>query len=100
MFETAEQFNNLPYGLNIFPVGGESETLPKICVDGQVVLSTVKPCNDGGFVVRAYNPNEKAVDFTVAIQGEKENFKANAHEVVSIKYLDRKWILLKDIAKD
>ena len=97
VFESAEQFNNLPYALNIFPVGGEGDISSKICVNGQVVLSTIKPCDDGGFVVRAYNPNEKAVDFSVVIQDDKQNFKANAHEIVSVKVQNGKCYVLDKI---
>lgn len=82
----AESFNQLPYAINVFPVGKEERASKGIEIDGNVVLATVKPREQGGYVFRIYNPAEKAEPFTVHIDGRVFAAEAKAREVVSLVY--------------
>ena len=92
----AEAFNQKPYAVNVFPIGG-GVTHPEIKVDKNVCIPTFKIGENGGYIARLYNPSDKpttanlyidgkvavAVDFkrgeikTVIINGEKVEVISN-----------------------
>ncbi len=67
----AEEFNQRPYAVNIFPTGGKGKTNPNLEVIGKVVVSTIKPMKNGGYVIRIYNPSDESQAFGV---GNDERF--------------------------
>ena len=84
--QQAALFNQQPYAINVFPTGGTLSLLPKMHIDGEVILETVKPAEDGGYIFRIYNPACTKKQFTVTVEQQKITVTAVQNEVVSIKY--------------
>ncbi len=94
----AEQFNQRPYAVNVFPTGsGAAKTVDSpITVSGDIVTATVKKRYTGGYVMRFYNPAEQSTDFTVSVLGDKVSVTASPAEVVSVVYENGKFTVLHD----
>lgn len=84
----AELFNQLPYAVNVFPVGGEQKPKVNLSVDGNVVTSVIHPRTDGGFTMRIYNPADNSEPFIVRNGDKSVSDIASAREVVSVIYSD------------
>lgn len=82
----AELFNQLPYAVNVFPVGGKQKPKVDLSVDGNVITSVIHPRNDGGFAMRIYNPADNSEPFTVHYGDGSVSDVASAREVVSVIY--------------
>ncbi|MBE7068339.1 MAG: hypothetical protein E7381_03460 [Clostridiales bacterium] len=97
--EQAERLNQPPYAVNIFPVGGGTEnakTDNRVCVDGEMILCTCKIKEDGGYVLRLYNPDTKEKEFTARIGEERISGIAKGGEVVSVVFEKGKAEVLHD----
>ena len=85
----AEEFNSMPYAINVFPTGeADSLDVPTVTVDGEVILTTIKPLEDGSIVLRLYNPAGDGKDYKLNVYGVLYNGFINAREVVSLKAKD------------
>ena len=87
----AEAFNQPPYAVNVFPAGGKEEPQSKLQVDGEVIVSAVKPSADGkGYVVRMYNPANEPKFFTLRFAVASLEATAEKYEVKTFVYSDGK----------
>lgn len=66
----AEEFNAPPYAINVFPTGGKEKAYSRWTVTGNVVVPTIKPTENGDYVLRVYNPSEERQTFSIEV-GEK-----------------------------
>lgn len=82
----AESFNQLPYAINVFPVGGKKEESKEIKMEGNVILGAFKSTSQDGYVLRIYNPAERTEIFTVHVNGNVFSDEVKAREVVSLAY--------------
>ena len=87
----AEVFNQPPYAVNVFPVGGESKVAPLILSEGKVNVLSVKPSEKGRYVFRLYNPNEKPSEFSLRIGDALVRDIAKGREIVSCVFEKNKW---------
>ncbi len=94
----AEQFNQRPYAVNVFPTGaGDAKVVDSpIDVSGDIVTVTVKNRHTGGYVMRFYNPAGQTAEFTVRVLGDSVKLTASAAEVVSVVYENGKFSVLHD----
>ncbi|MBE5736810.1 MAG: hypothetical protein E7348_00210 [Clostridiales bacterium] len=91
----SELFNQKPYAINVFPIGvGERKT--QIYTDKPVVMPTMKIGEDGGYVLRFFNPELKDKTFTLTIEGNSQQITMSKMEVISVQYLDKKFTVLHD----
>lgn len=81
----AELFNQPPYAVNIFPTGG-GKTEVSVSTDAGVIMPTMRISEDGGYVMRFYNPESVAREFELAVMGSKQRISIGAHEILSVKY--------------
>ncbi|MBQ9714420.1 MAG: hypothetical protein IJV83_03770 [Clostridia bacterium] len=82
----AEGFNQLPYAINVFPVGGKKEESKEIKMEGNVILGAFKSTSQDGYVLRIYNPSEMTETFTVHVYGNVFSAEIKAREVISLAY--------------
>lgn len=88
VFAMAEQFNQQPYAVNVFPLGGEERQPVGMSIDGAVVTAVLCPREEGGYMMRFYNPCECEESFTVHLGTDSFTASASAHEVVTVIYAD------------
>ena len=92
----AEEFNQPPYAVNVFPTGASKRAdYSRICVTGEVITSIVKE-NEDGFVIRVYNPTDEKNSFSISLGVACANGDASAREVVSAVYKNGKFEILHD----
>ncbi|MBQ8230222.1 MAG: hypothetical protein IJZ32_05975 [Clostridia bacterium] len=82
----AEEFNQLPYAINVFPIGGKEKTYSRWMVNGNVVVSTIKPTGNDGYLLRIYNPSEKSEIFSVQYGEKSLKSIVQARAVVLVLY--------------
>lgn len=82
----AESFNQLPYAVNVFPVGKEKAEYKGIRIEGDVVLTTLKTNGQGRYVFRVYNPCESTAPFKVYIGERSFSFEVKERGVISLIY--------------
>ena len=93
--ENAELLNQKPYAINVFPIGtGEKKAV--IYTDAPVVMPTVKPEKDGGITIRIFNPEETEKTFTLFINGKSAKITMKKYEIVSVKYSNGKFTVIRD----
>ena len=92
----AEEFNQPPYAINVFPTGGKKIACSSIGVVGRVIVSAIKPREKGGYVLRIYNPNETTEIFAVNFEGKTIEERAPGRAVVSIVCEDNSLKIEKD----
>ena len=80
----AELFNQAPYAINVFPTGGDKKSA-SLCVDKSVVMPVCK-ISDNGYVMRFFNPNADAQEFTLTIGDKTERLSLAPYEIVSVEY--------------
>ncbi len=85
----AEEFNQPPYAINLFPTGGRNISAPRIMVDGNVTVSVIKKASDG-ILVRIYNPAEQCQPFVVTLGDKTASDIASPREIVSVKITEDK----------
>ncbi len=96
VFKMAELFNQPPYAVNVFPIGGERKLGKGISVEGDIITTTVHPREDGGYTLRFYNPAQARTDFTVNVADSTAKLTAAPHAVVTAVYCDGKITEYKD----
>lgn len=82
----AEEFNQPPYALNVFPIGGKIASRNWMKVLGNVISLGIKPTEEGKFVLRIYNPSERAETFSVEFCGKTLQSLAQSRAVVSVVF--------------
>ena len=82
--EQAELFANQPYAVNVFPTGG-SMTASTVEVDSGVVVSAFCKSENGGYVMRLWNPYENRKEICVRVGGLSKVVTVNPYEIVSLK---------------
>jgi alpha-mannosidase len=88
----AEEFNSLPYAINVFPTGGKEKTYSRLKITGNVVIPTVKPTGNG-YVIRVYNPCDEAQAFKIEIGGKSLQDTVKKRAVVSVVYTENGFCL-------
>ena len=91
----SEQFNQKPYAINVFPMGGNNSCVD-IKTDVPVVMPTMKISENGGYVMRFFNPELKEKNFTITIAGKSVNVTMAKAEVVSVAYDNGKFTVYHD----
>lgn len=82
----AEEFNQPPYALNVFPIGGQNVRKQWVRVLGNVIISDIKPSQNGAFVMRVYNPNDEAEALSVEFFGKEIKSLVQSRAVVSVVF--------------
>ena len=88
----AEEFNSLPYAINVFPTGGKEKTYSRLKITGNVVIPTVKPTGNG-YVMRVYNPCDEAQAFKIEIGGKSLQDTVKKRSVISVVYTENGFCL-------
>ena len=91
----SEQFNQKPYAVNVFPIG-VGERKAEIYTDVPVVMPTMKIGDNGGYVMRFFNPELKDKTFTLTINGNSQKITMAKAEVVSVIYDNGKFTVCHD----
>lgn len=73
-----------PYAVNVFPTGG-SMVAGKVEVDSGVIVSSFFKSENGGYVMRLWNPYENEKEICVRVGGLSKVVIVNPYEVVSLK---------------
>lgn len=96
VYRQAEEFNQPPYAVNVFPTGNSDTLDEKVELDGKVVMTNCHFNENGEYVIRLYNPTEKVEDFT--LKGFKVSLSdcVNKGEVVTVVIKDGKGKVLHD----
>ena len=68
--KTAEDFNQPPYAVNEFPIGGKAYEKHRFEIEGNVILSAIQTDANGKHIARIYNPSENTVDYIIK-KGDK-----------------------------
>ena len=63
----AEEFNQPPYALNIFPTGENENNETTVSVKGEIIVSSIESCGKKNYKVKVYNPSDKTVYFTLNV---------------------------------
>ncbi|MBE7079219.1 MAG: hypothetical protein E7380_05115 [Clostridiales bacterium] len=96
VYKQAELFNQLPYAVNVFPTGGAKKELACLRLDGDVVLTTMKVGEKGGYIFRVFNPAKEEKPFVLSVSGKQADGVARAGEVVTLSYKDGVWKVFHD----
>jgi len=92
VFAAAEEFNQPPYAVNVFPTGGGSSAASaRINVTGDVCVPTVNKRDDGSYLIRLYNPSEQASSATVSFGDVSCEVELSAAEVATAILCDGKF---------
>lgn len=86
----AEQFNQKPYAINVFPIGS-GERKAQIYTSIPVDMPTMKISDNGGYVMRFFNPEEYEKSFVLTINGKQTEVVMGKGEVVSVSFKDDKF---------
>lgn len=91
----SELFNQKPYAISVFSIGvGERKV--EIFTDVPVVMPTMKIGENGGYVMRFFNPELKDKTFTLTVNGNSQKITMAKAEVVSVIYDDSKFVVCHD----
>lgn len=82
----AELYNQAPYAINVFPTGGDKKSA-SLYVDKAVSMPVCK-ISDNGYVMRFFNPNATAQEFTLTIGDKTKALSLAPYEIVSVEYTD------------
>ena len=92
----AEEFNQKPYAVNVFPVGSENSKFENVEVKGDVSLVNLHKNSKGEVVARLYNPLPNAEQFSIKICGvEAADIMAKA-EIATVIFKDGKISIIHD----
>ena len=86
----AEQFNQKPYAINVFPIGS-GERKAQIYTSIPVDMPTMKISDNGGYVMRFFNPEEYEKSFVLTINENQTEVVMGKGEVVSVSFKDDKF---------
>ena len=90
----AEEFNQPPYAVNVFPTGESRKSFAKIQTVGEVTLTNLHQTECGKIIARVYNPSCEVKDFALTAMGVTASGKVNPHEFISVE-IDEKGYLIK-----
>ena len=90
----SEIFNQKPYAISVFPLGGNSK-YSDIHTDKEVNMTTMK-ISDSGYVFRFFNPEMQQKEFTLFVNNDSQKIILEKMEVISVKYLNSKFEVLHD----
>lgn len=93
--EMSELFNQKNYAINVFPIGTGAKKA-EIYTDVPVVMPTAKMGENGGYVMRFFNPELKEKTFTLTVNGNSQKVIMNKAEVVSVTYDNGKFNVCHD----
>ncbi len=79
----AEEFNQPPYALNVFPIGGAEGKKTFVRTDSPVVTPVCR-WKDGRAELRVFNPVEKEKSFVLEAAGRKKEIRVPPYAVVSV----------------
>ena len=82
--EQAELFAMPPYAVNVFPTGG-SMVASNVEVDKGVIVPAFFKSDNGGYVMRLWNPYENKKEINVRIGKLRSAVSVNPYEIVSLK---------------
>ena len=92
----AEEFNQKPYAVNVFPVGSENSKFENVEVKGDVSLVNLHKNSKGEVVARLYNPLPNAEQVSIKICGvEATDIMAKA-EIATAIFKDGKISIIHD----
>jgi alpha-mannosidase len=83
----AALFNQLPYAVNIFPIGGTKKNSIYIETDKKVLMPVCKITEQGNIVMRFQNPSDKKSTFILHVNKEKTVVCMDKYAVVSVIYM-------------
>ena len=93
----AELFNQQPYAINLFPIGGSKKSFD-FSVDGAINMSTCKIFGDG-YTMRFFNVENTRKSIDVTFGGKSTTVEFAPYEIVTVKYMDDFIVLRNDFLK-
>ncbi len=94
--EIAEEFNQKPYAVNIFPTGGNKRNKPSLTAEGKITVPVFKNGENGGYIARVFNPTREKQPFKLTLDGVVAEGVAKPCEVVSVVFKDGKFSVVYD----
>ena len=91
----SELFNQKPYAINVFPIGTGRRQVD-IHTDVPVVMPTMKISEDGGLMMRFFNPENEKKQFNLSIQGKTQKVEMAKAEIVSVRFNGGKFTIYHD----
>ena len=88
-------FNEKPYAVNVFPLGTGSKTV-NVSTDQPVLMPTFKIGENGGYVLRFFNPEPVDKTFTLTVNSNKTVLTIKKYQVVSVVYDDGNFDLCEE----
>ncbi len=79
----AELFNQKPYAVNVFPVGGKIKNT-EISTDKKIILSSLRPSGDGKATMRLFNPTENDKTVKVKVNNKQREIVVKKYEFTSV----------------
>ncbi len=96
VFEESERLNNQPYAINLFPTSESVINGKTVSLKGNVILSTMIPKENDRYILRLYNPNDFASEFTLSIGEDKVSDVAQKYEILTVEYYMGKFNIFHD----
>lgn len=93
--EAGELFNQKPYAISVFPIGTGARKAD-IHTDKPVVMPTAKTGENGEMIMRFFNPELSPRSFNLYVNGAKCEVTMGKQEIVSVKYFDGKFAVVRD----
>lgn len=81
----AEEFNQPPYAVNVFPTGTRERTFKNVKLVGDVVLTNLHSAKNG-YVARVYNPSGTAKSFALTVGEIVASGDINPFEFISVVF--------------
>lgn len=88
IYQEAENFNQKPYAVNVFPTGKNNKEFEKVSLSGNVIVTNCHYNEKGEYIARVYNPMETTEVFSLQVGTATAQGTASKGEVVSIVFKD------------
>ena len=92
----AEEFNQPPYAVNVFPTGTGDNNFKQVHLQGNVVLVNAHANEQGEYVARIYNPTDNEAEFSLRMGEICVQDKAAKAEIVSVVFKNGQGFILHD----
>ena len=92
----AEEFNQKPYAVNVFPVGNESADYKGVELKGNPTLVNMHKNGEGEIIARLYNPSLSEEEFSLKIGDVSICDRLTGAEVATIVVKDGVAKLIRD----
>ena len=79
----AELFNQKPYAINLFPVGGKPKKM-NIKISGDVIVTSIQE-EGNNFLIRLFNPLNEDKEVTLFFKGKEQHAKICKYKIETIK---------------